>query len=32
MPKYRAVLHDEHDLLKHGDILQWITGHAYDIG
>jgi len=32
MPKYHSVLHDEHDFLKHRDILQWITGNGHDIG
>lgn len=32
MPKYHSVFHNKHDLLKHRDILQGITGHGHDIG
>ena len=30
--KYVAVFHDEHDILKRRDVLQWITLHRNDIG
>jgi hypothetical protein len=32
VPKYVAVLHDEHDVLKRRDVLQWITLHRNHIG
>ncbi len=32
MPEHLAVFHDEHDLLKRGDVLQGIAGNRDDVG